>query len=104
MDMIQKKNDLIFGLEDGMIRTTKEEDLMDNNSFVLITESSSESHSSLLFNKSMLLIFTQKKSLYLKVKMHGRNILALACFPLKRGAFQTAGFKLPGWVGPPPLR
>ena len=29
--------------------------------------------------------------------MHGRNILALACFPLKRGAFQTAGFKLPGW-------
>ena len=50
MDMIQKKNDLIFGLEDGMIRTTKEEDLMDNNSFVSITESSSESHSSLLYN------------------------------------------------------
>ena len=40
----------------------------------------------------------RKKSLYLKVKMHGRNILALACFPLKRGAFQTAGFKLPGWA------
>ena len=30
--------------------------------------------------------------------MHGRNILALACFPLKRGAFQTARFKLPGWA------
>ena len=50
MDMMQKKNDLIFGLEDGMIRTTKEEDLMYNNSFVSITESSSESHSSLLYN------------------------------------------------------
>ena len=50
MDSMEKENGLIFGLEDGMIRTTKEEDLMDNNSFVSITESSSESHSSLLYN------------------------------------------------------
>ena len=63
MDMIEEDNDLIFGLEDGMIRTTKEEGIMDNNSFVSITENSSECHSSLLFNKSMLLIFTQKKVL-----------------------------------------
>ena len=50
MDMIQKKNGLIFGIEEGMIRTTKDENIMDNNSFVSITESSSESHSSLLCN------------------------------------------------------
>ena len=48
MDMIKKDNDLIFGLEDGMIRTTK--DIMDNNSFVSTTDSSSKCHSSLLFN------------------------------------------------------
>ena len=42
------------------------------------------------------LALREKRSLF-TVKMHGGNILALACFPLKRGAFQTAGFKLPGW-------
>ena len=30
--------------------------------------------------------------------MHGGNILALDCFPVKRGAFQTPRFKLPGWT------
>ena len=50
MDMMEKDNDLIFGLEDGMIRTTKDEDIMDNNSFVPITENSSKCHSSLLYN------------------------------------------------------
>ena len=50
MDMIEEDNDLIFGLEDGMIRTTKDEDIMDNNSFVSTTDSSSKCHSSLLFN------------------------------------------------------
>ena len=48
MDMMEKDNDLIFGLEDGMIRTTK--DIMDNNSFVSTIDSSSKCHSSLLFN------------------------------------------------------
>ena len=74
MDMIQKKNGLIFGLEEGMIRKTKEEDIMDDNYFVSITDSSSECHSSLLFNKSMLLIFTPEKSLNLKRSAdRGRN-------------------------------
>ena len=50
MDMIQKKNGLIFGLEEGMIRKTKEEDIMDDNYFVSITDSSSECRSSLLSN------------------------------------------------------
>ena len=50
MDMIEGENDQIFGLEEGIIRTTKEEDIMDNNSFVSITENSSKCHSSLLFN------------------------------------------------------
>ena len=50
MDVIEEENGLIFGLEDGIIRTTKDEDIMDNNSFVPITENSSECHSSLLFN------------------------------------------------------
>ena len=50
MDMIQKKNVLIFGLEEGMIRKTKEEDIMDDNYFVSITDSSSECRSSLLSN------------------------------------------------------
>ena len=50
MDMILKKNGLIFGLEEGMIRKTKEEDIMDDNYFVSITDSSSECRSSLLSN------------------------------------------------------
>ena len=42
MDMIQKKNVLIFGVE--------EEDIMDDNYFVSITDSSSECRFSLLSN------------------------------------------------------
>ena len=77
MDMIQKKNVLLFGLEEGMIRTTKEGDIMDDNYFVSITDSSSECRSFFcpIMFKNVFNVHTQKKSRFKKQRSAdgGRN-------------------------------